>query len=206
MKMIKLNVTALAAAITLVFSAGATALVMSQDQYQSGKTSIAAKYSSALAGCDSYSANTRDVCKADARGQQNIAKAQLEADYKPSHEASYKVRVARADADYSVAREKCDDSAGNVKDVCLKEAKAASVATKADAKAQMKTAIANDKAAQSSAKASDVASKKGADARRDAASDKRDADYAVAKEKCDIFAGDAKSACVKEAKVRFGQS
>ena len=70
----------------------------------------------------------------------------------------------------------------------------------------MKTAIANDKANLASAKAGDVASKKGADARRDAASDKRDADYAVAKEKCDIFAGDAKSACVKDAKARFGQS
>ncbi len=204
--MIKLNVTALAAAITLVFSAGAMALVMSQDQYQSGKTSIAAEYQSARAGCDSFSANTRDVCRAEARGQQNVAKARLEADYKPSHEASYKVRVARADADSSVAREKCDDSAGNVKDVCLKEAKAASVATKADAKAQMKTAIANDKAALASAKARGVASEKGADARRDAASDKRAADYAVAKEKCDVFAGDAKSACVKEAKARFGQS
>jgi len=204
--MIKLNVTAIAAAITLVFSAGAMALAMSKDEYQSGKTGIAAEYKSARAGCDSFSANAKDVCIAEAKGQQNLAKARLDAEYKPSHEASYKVRVARADADYSVAKEKCDDNAGNVKDVCLKEAKAASVATKADAKAQMKTAIANDKAAQVSAKARDVASDKGADARRDAASDKRDADYAVAKEKCDTFAGDAKAACVKDAKARFGQS
>ena len=204
--MIKLNVTAVATAIALVFSAGAMALALSKDEYQSGKTSIAMEYKAAMEGCGAFSANDRDVCKAQAKGQQNVATARLEAEFKPSHEASYKVRVARADADYSVAREKCDDRGGNVKDVCLKEAKAASVATKADGKAQMKTAIANDKANLASAKAGEVASKKGADARRDAASDKRDADYAVAKEKCDIFAGDAKSACVKNAKARFGQS
>jgi hypothetical protein len=35
-----------------------------------------------------------------------------------------------------VAKEKCDDKAGNEKDVCVKEAKAALVRAKADAKAQ----------------------------------------------------------------------
>lgn len=39
-----------------------------------------------------------------------------------------------------------------------------------------------------------------------AAIDKRNADYAVAKEKYDTFAGDTRAACVKDAKVRFGQS
>jgi len=42
--------------------------------------------------------------------------------------------------------------------------------------------------------------------RQDAATDKRNAGYAVAKEKCDTFAGDAKVSCVREAKVRYGQS
>jgi hypothetical protein len=205
-KMKKLNVTAIAAAVALACSAGAIAQTMSKDQYQSRKAGIALELKSARAGCDSFSANAKDVCIAEAKGVDGIAKAQLDADNKPSHDASYKVHVARADAQYSVAREKCDDSAGNVKDVCLKEAKAASVATKADAEARMKIAVANDKADQVSAKASNVASEKGTDARRNAASDKRDADYAVAKEKCDTFADDAKAACIKDAKLRFGQS
>jgi hypothetical protein len=42
--------------------------------------------------------------------------------------------VAKAEADYRVAKERCDDQAGNVKDVCLEEAKAAEAAAKADAK------------------------------------------------------------------------
>ena len=120
-------------------------------------------------------------------------------------DASYKVRVARADADYAVAREKCDDLAGNVKDVCVKEAKAAAVAAKADAKAQMKITNANETAAGTSAKSNSKARETRADTRKDAASDKRDADYAVAKEKCDAFAGDAKTNCLNQAKARFGK-
>ena len=50
------------------------------------------------------------------------------------------------------------------------------------------------------------ASEERAAARQDAATDKRNAEHAVAKEKCDKFSDDAKTACVKEAKVRFGQS
>ena len=42
------------------------------------------------------------------------------------------------EADYKVAMEKCDDKAGNLKDVCIKEAKAAMKSAKADAKANKK--------------------------------------------------------------------
>ena len=34
---------------------------------------------------------------------------------------------AKADATYNVAKEKCDDKAGNAKDVCVQEAKAIEV-------------------------------------------------------------------------------
>ena len=183
-----------AIAIALAFSAGAVAQTLSKDQYQSGKDGIAADYKAAKASCGSLSGNANDICTAQASGREKVAKAQLEAEYKPSLNARYAVRIARADADYSVAREKCDDKAGNVKDVCVQEAKAAAVAAKADAKAWMTTANANEAAAE-----------KGADARKDAASDKRDADYAVAKEKCEALAGDAKSSCMNEAKARFGK-
>lgn len=44
------------------------------------------------------------------------------------------MRVAMADANYAVAKEKCDDFAGNVKDVCVKESMAAAVTAKATQK------------------------------------------------------------------------
>jgi hypothetical protein len=206
MKMKKHNVIVIAAAIALAFSAGAMATSMSPDANKAGKTSIATEYKSDRVACDSFSANAKDICIAEAKGKEKVAKADLEAGYKPSNENRYKVGVARAEADYAVARQKCDDKAGNSKDVCIKEAKAAQIAAKADAKALLKTSkanqIADDKAAAARIKAREAS---GA-ARQDAATDKRDADYAVAKEKCDVFAGDAKAACVKDAKARYGQS
>jgi len=202
----KLSIAAIATAFTLIFSAGAVAINMSNDDYKAGKAGIAAEYKSARAGCDAFSANAKDVCIAEAKGKENVAKAELEAVYKPTSKTRYDASITRADADYSVAREKCDDKAGNVKDVCLKEAKAGAVAAKADAKVLLKTANANQVAAEKTATARAKAGEKGAAARQDAATEKRNADFAVAKEKCDVFAGDAKAACIKEANARFGQS
>ena len=198
-------ITAIAAAIAVALGTGAMATGMSKDAYQSGKANIAAEYKLARSACDSFSANAKQVCMADAKGKDGVAKAELEAGYKPSNKARYNVSVARAEAGYSVAMERCDDKAGNVKDVCVKEAKAAAVTARADAGALLKTDNANEVAARATAKANVKAFDKGVDARRDAASDKRDADYAVAKEKCDAFAGDAKTGCMSEAKARFGK-
>ena len=42
--------------------------------------------------------------------------------------------MAKADATYEIAKERCDDLTGNAKDVCKKDAKTAFETTKADAK------------------------------------------------------------------------
>lgn len=200
-----LYISALALAIGLAFNAGAMADSMSKHQYQSHEKNIAAEYQAAKARCDSLAGNAKDICVAEATGQKNIAKAELEANYKPSIQTRYDAHVAKADADYSVAIEKCDDKAGNDKDVCVKEAKAVKVHQIANAKAQMTTtkanAVANEKSGDANAKAMETA----AEAHKDAAADKRNADYVVAKEKCDALAGNAKDLCLSKAKVRFGQ-
>jgi hypothetical protein len=206
MTMNKFNITAIAVAIGLAFSAGAMAQSMSKDEYKVHKDSIVAQYDSAKAGCDSFAGNAKDICMAEAKGKEKVAKAELEARNKPTQTTRYQARVARAEADFAVATEKCDDQAGNMKDVCVKEAKAAETAAKANAKAQMKTADANEIADEKSSDARAKANKKSADAREDAAADKRDADYAVAKEKCDAFASDAKNQCIASAKARYGKS
>ena len=189
----KLTIAAIAAAISLSFSAAAMANV-SKAEYKAAKDHIEAEYKSAKASCDRFTGNANDICMAEAKGRKNVALAELEATYHPSRKATYNVRIAKAQADYSVANERCDDLAGNKKDVCVKEAKAAQTAVTADAKAQLKTADANK-----------AASKKSADARKDAAGDKRDAKYAVAIEKCDVLAGNDKDVCVHNAKKRYGK-
>jgi hypothetical protein len=202
----RLNINVIAIAIGLALSFGATAQSMSKDEYKASTAAIVAEAKSARVSCGSLSANAKDVCMAEANGKEKVAKAELKARYKPSDKTRYGASVAKAQADYSVAREKCDDKAGNEKDVCVKEAKAAETRAKADAKAQMKVSQANKSAKETSSEARMKANEEGASARKAAADDKRDADYAVAKEKCDVYAGGAKDYCVNQAKARFGKS
>lgn len=201
----KLSINAIALAVSLAFSAGAMAQSMSKDDYKTEKHRISTEYKAAKSACASLSGNANDICVAEAKGREKIAKADLEASYKPTLKTRYKARVAKAEADYSVAKERCDDKAGNANDVCVEEAKAAKTSAEADAKAQMKISDAKDTANVKSAEAQSDANKKTADARKDAAADKRDAEYAVAKQKCDTYADSAKDNCLNQAKVSFGK-
>jgi len=142
---------------------------------------------------------------AEAKGKDNVALSELKARYEPSKKADYAVSVAKAEAAYAVANEKCDDQAGNEKDVCVKEVNAALVRGKADAQAQLKTSEANAKAREDSSDARMKANEEGSEARQDATADKRNADYKVAIEKCDDFSGDAKDQCVEHAKTKYGK-
>lgn len=202
----KLNSNAVALAIGLAFSAGAMAQGMSKNDYQGEQDRIAAEYKAGKTTCASLSGNANDVCIAEIKGREKVLTAELDAAYRPSRKASYAARVAKAEADNGVARERCNGLAGNAKDVCVKEATAAETAGKADAKAQLKTAEANDTANQKSAKARAEADSKGIDARTDAATDKIDAQYEVAKQKCDEYAGGAKDRCLDQAKLSYGKS
>ena len=203
MKNLKLAVVA--ASLCLAFGTAAIGAPLSKADYQAGKESISTKFKADKAACHAMSGNAKDICVEEAKGSENIARAELDARNEPSTQHSYDVRLAKADATYAVAKEKCDDAAGNAKDVCRKEAKAAYVNAKADAKVAEKTADANATAREKTHDAKASAQEKTTGARKDAATDKRDAAYAVAKEKCDALAGDAKSACISEAKTRNAQ-
>jgi len=199
------NTQVITLAIALAFSSGAMAEGMSKTEYKAANDKIGADYKTAKAACGSLSGNAGDICKAEAKGKEKVAEAELKAAYEPTQKHRYEVRVAKAEADHDVAIEKCDDLAGNAKDVCVKEAKAVEVAAKADAKAQMKTSEANSKADEKMVDARSDASKKGMSARKDAAEDKSDAQYVVAKEKCDTYSGTAKDSCLSQAKARYNK-
>ena len=202
----RLASTTLAFAVAMACSAGAWAESMGQDQYKAAGKSIDAEYKSAKGGCDSLAGNARDICVEQAKGKRNVDQAELGYNHKPSVKARYTARVARADADYAVANEKCDDKAGNDKSVCVMEAKAVKVHAVADARALMKTSNANITANEKTSDANNTANEKAADARKDATADKRSADFALAKVKCDALAGNAKDLCINDAKARYGQN
>jgi hypothetical protein len=154
-----------------------------------------AAYKADKDACKSLSGNAKDVCEQEAKGKEKIAKAEAKASYEGTPKARENARLAHAEATYDVAKEKCDDMSGNQKDVCVKEAKAAYTKAKADAKVDRV-------AADTSRKAVD----KTAEVKKDAAEDKREADYKVAVEKCDAMSGNAKDACVRDAKAKYGRS
>jgi biopolymer transport protein ExbD len=172
-----------------------TSTPMSKDSYTLAKTNADAQYKIDKDACSPLSGNAKDICVAEAKGKENVAKADAEAAYENTPKARETARVAHAQANYDVANQKCDDLAGNRKDVCVKEATAALVKGKADAKVDRVTADTRHDAAV-----------KQADAKKDANADKRDADYKVAIEKCDALAGTTKDACIGNAKAQYGKS
>lgn len=193
--------TAIAVAIGIALSNSALAQALSKNDYKAGMDRIAAEYKTDKSNCSSFSGNANDVCMAEASGKEHIAKADLEARDKDTNDARYRALIVKAEADYAVAKEKCDDKAGNLKDVCVKEAKAAETTAKADAKSQMKVSDAKNKADRETNGARSEENHTSVDARRDADMAKRDANYAVAKEKCESLAGDAKDGCMNDAKT-----
>ncbi|MES2877841.1 MAG: hypothetical protein V4713_05410 [Pseudomonadota bacterium] len=197
--------SAIALAAGLVFSAGVMAQSMTKNDYKNNKATISADYTSAKTACASFSGNAKDICVLEAKGKEKIAKAELEASYKPTVKTHYNARVAKAEADYAVSKERCDDLAGNPKDVCIKEAKAALTTATANAKLQMKTTDANEKANETTTDANNKANTKVAEARTDATTEKRDAQYKVAAEKCDAFAASAKDNCLAQAKTKYSK-
>jgi hypothetical protein len=191
----KRKLTVLSAAIGLAISTSAMGERISEAQYKTAGQSITARHTSDQKACEAMAGNSKDVCTAEADGRESVAKAELELSYSDSSEHWYDVRIAKANAAFAIANEKCDDFAGNAQDVCRKEAQSAEIAAKSEAERAQKTADAD-------AIARDATTEAG----KQAATEKRNAAYAVAKEKCDALANDARTTCIQEAKARYGQS
>jgi hypothetical protein len=175
--------TAIAVAAMFAVS-GAFAAAGNKTDYDAAKGRISAEYKADKIVCDAYKENKKDICTEQAKAKENVAKAEAEYNYTGKPADSNRIAVAKADGDYAVAKEMCDDKGANDKEVCKVEAKAAH--TKAIADAKMSRQV--------------------GEARKEATEDKRDADYRVASEKCGALAGDAKSACMSAAKAKFKKS
>jgi hypothetical protein len=158
--------------------------MISKPDYKTGITRINQTYKADKAACKSQSGNAKDVCEEEAKAKEKVARAELEFSYTGTAADQNKILVVKAKTSYEVAKERCDDLAGNAKDVCVKEAKA--VEKKALADIGMAPHMDPTK--------------------NKAASEKVEADYKVALEKCNALAGDAKTSCVAAAKVTFGKN
>jgi hypothetical protein len=173
---------ALAVCVGTLAFAGASFAAGDKAAYESAKASAKSTYEAAKARCDAMTGNAKDICVAEAKAARTRTEVDAEAAYKDTPKARQHAVEEKAEAGYKVDKERCDDRTGNDKDVCVKVAKAALVKAKADAKV---TRVSTD-------------------ARVDASKDKREADYKVAAEKCGAMTGDARSACVAQAKAKYG--
>jgi len=127
--------------ITVLLGVGVSEVALAQgmakSNYDAKRESIAIDIKSAKSACASSTGNHNDICLAEANGKEKIARAELEAAYMPSGKANYQVRVAKAEAAYSVARERCDEQTGSAKTGCVNDARVAEDTAKADAKTRM---------------------------------------------------------------------
>ena len=187
----KIKLLALSAALSCAFVGNVMALTKAD--YKAQKNQISADYKVNRDKCALLKANAKDICVSEAKGSERIAKAELEAQYKPSAKNDQKVAMSKADATYDTAKEKCDDLAGNPKDVCVKDAKAVYVRAKEEAKViKASSDTTKDKA------------EKMSDVKQEASTQTREADYKAAKERCDSVAGVTRDSCLSEAKTKYG--
>ena len=130
----------------LAFACGAAAAPMTREEYKAAKKRIVAEYESDRQKCGPLYGNALDLCVARARGVRDVANSELQAVYKPGPRTYYDAAIARSKADYSNAKERCDEERGVAKKACLKDAKKALDASRSEAKAAMARTRAEDAA------------------------------------------------------------
>jgi len=127
----------------LIVSAGAMGLsaavdsprsLMDRNEYAQSRKAIEADARLNLSNCRDVEGGTRELCRAEARADERIRKAELEASYRGTVAASDEVRLERAKARYVIARAKCVDQRGEDKLACLKGARAEKAKALAEAK------------------------------------------------------------------------
>ena len=170
-----------AAAFMAIGAAHATNF--SKAVYAGAKDDIKTIYKAERDGCSSLAGNAKDICVETAKGREKVAMAQLEFNYSGKQADEAKFYQASYEATYDIAKEKCDDLAGNEKDVCVRTAKTNRDKAKSELKLAKKVTAAADTAVAEQMKA----------------------DYRLAKEKCETLSGDAKDVCVASAKARYNE-
>jgi hypothetical protein len=83
-----------------------------------------AEYRAARERCDDLAGNPRRVCVAEARAARRIAHSEIALQQKDTPKSRYDARVARAEAGFEVAKERCGELAGHAREMCIAEARA----------------------------------------------------------------------------------
>ena len=131
----QLKLTLIAAALALGTASFAQAADKADRKvHNADEERIESEYKAAKEKCDTMQGNQKDICVAEAKAHEKVAKAENDAKHAkdPSKEQA-KVQRVRADAEYDVAKQRCQEMNGNEKDVCMKEAQVQRDKTRASA-------------------------------------------------------------------------
>ena len=131
----KLKLTIIAAALALGTASFAQAADKADRKvHNADEERIESEYKAAKEKCDAMQGNQKDICVAEAKAHEKVAKAENDAKHAkdPSKEQA-KVQRVKADAEYDVAKQRCQEMKGNEKDVCMKEAQVQRDKTRASA-------------------------------------------------------------------------
>lgn len=97
--------------------------LMSPAHYAVLKKAVEAETRLALAACRPLGGAQRDVCKAQARADERVKRADLQARYHGTVAAAEDAREARVKAHYDVARARCSGQSGEERMECLRAAR-----------------------------------------------------------------------------------
>lgn len=174
--------TLLATAAGASFAAAPTAALNHDPAtYRNVTQKAATEYKAAVAKCDARSGNEKDVCMAEAKAARARTESQAIAKYNNSEKGRASARSKVAEAEYDVAKAKCDAKSGAEKDSCMDNAKSVRTAALADAKAGRDGATATG----ASGSAGLIAS-----------TDTKDPAKAAAIAKCEQVAGGSQTGCL----------
>lgn len=113
-------------------------------EYRADHDRIEADAKAAKEKCKAMDGNARDICQAEAKGTEKVAKKELDAKRKGTPDSKYDVEKIKAEAAYEVAKEKCEDLKGAEQSACKKQAKADEKKALATAKANRKNLASNE--------------------------------------------------------------
>jgi hypothetical protein len=97
---------------------------ISREAYNQEKDRIEADAKAAKDACKSMKDNAKDICQAEAKGKEKLAKKELDYKKNPNDKNRQDVEKMKAEVAYEIAKEKCEDRQGVAEQAsCKKQAK-----------------------------------------------------------------------------------
>ncbi|GAB3650063.1 hypothetical protein [Ramlibacter alkalitolerans] len=165
---------------------------ISQEDVKAQKVRIEEQYDQSQARCKRLQGSGRDLCNEQARGERDIAVAELQLRVAPTADNDEKLRLARANASYSQALVKCRDFDSQAKRVCREDAKTSFEEAKAEARLQ-KEVVAQTLRSENTVRERTAAADRAAQAQ-----------FTQARQRCEALPAEGRQNCVEDAKRRFG--